>query len=252
MQAAVRNYIDALSSDSRDRVSKLFAREIDEFALLTAKLVSALQRFHARHPAFEGDSPTHIAFSLMTKSANALMAGFELVLTGYSGESEVLFRTALERSAVAWDVVHNPDRFASWKNNKKFDSTESISRLKREVEPVGRLYGYLSNLYVHITPQSSLPSMILEDDTPKFFGYLSPGKEHLPKGRIYFALFCAYVLLQLTEIVFHAYCDELETIERLQGKDLVQNIVSKRHQEFVDAALSHFRLMAGDPTATLG
>ena len=181
------------------------------------------------------------------------MAGFELVLTGYIGESEVLLRSALERFAVAWDVVNNPDRFAAWKGQKKFESTDSISRLKKEVEPVGKLYGYLSNLHVHVTPKNSSPSMFVVDGDPKFqfFGYLSPGKEHLPKGQIYFSLFLAYVLLQLTEIVFHAYCEEFETIERITGEDLVRNVVSERHREFVEVGLRHFRLMAEDPLATL-
>ena len=95
--------------------------------------------------------------------------------------------------------------------------------------------------------------MFVVDGDPKFqfFGYLSPGKEHLPKGQIYFSLFLAYVLLQLTEIVFHAYCEEFETIERITGEDLVRNVVSERHREFVEVGLRHFRLMAEDPLATL-
>jgi hypothetical protein len=253
MQSAVLQYLEGLSVDSRARVSKHFDQEVREFAYLSAKLVATLQRFHAHHPSQDADNARQVAFQLMTRGANTLMAGFELVLTGYMGESEVLLRGALERFAVAWDLVHNPDRFAAWKVDKKFDSTDSISRLKKEVEPVGNLYGYLSNLHVHITPKNSSSSMFLVEGDPKFqfFGYLSPGKEHLPKGQIYFSLFLAYVLLQLTEVVFHAYCDGFETIEQIPSEDLVRNVISERHRKFVDIGLEHFKLMAEDPLATL-
>ena len=253
MHATVQKYIDELSADSRGRVSKHFEREVSEFALLSAKLVRTLQNFHALHPQSDAGNPRQVAFSLMTKGANTLMAAFELILTGYIGEAEVLLRNALERFAVAWDVVHNPDRFAAWKGGKKFDSTDSIARLKKELEPVGKLYGYLSNMHVHTTPLNSSPSMLVVEGAPKFqfFGYLAPGKEHIPKGQVYFALFCGYVLLQLTEIVFHAYSDGLETIEKIPGQDLVRNVVSQRHQEFVAIGVAHFKLMAEDPAATL-
>ena len=239
--------------ESRSRVSAHFENEVGEFAFLSGKLVDTLQRFHALHPLREADNPRQVAFALMKKGANSLMAGFELILTGYIGESEVLFRSALERFAVAWDVVHNPDRFAAWKAGRKFDSTDSISRLKKDVDPVGKLYGYLSNMHVHTTPENSSPSMFIEGGvwTFQFFGHLSPGKEHLLKGEIYFALFCAHVLLQLTELTFHAYCDEFETIEKIPDKDLVRCIVSDRHRRYVETAMSHFRLMAADPAATL-
>lgn len=253
MQTAVLNYLDKLSAESRRRISKHFEQEVEEFAVLSSKLVSSLQRFHASHPSHDPVDPKHVAFALMTKGANTMMAGFELVLTGYMGESEILFRSALERFAVAWDVVHNPDRFVAWKEGNKFDSTDSISRLKKEVEPVGKLYGYLSNIHVHTTPKNSSPSMFIEAGVQKFqfFGFLNLGKEHLPKGRIYFALFCAYVFLQLTELVFHMYCDQLETIETIPGTDTVRNVVSERHRKYVEVMKEHFTLMAQDPTATL-
>ena len=253
MQATVMDYLDRLSVESRSRVSKHFAREVGEFAILSAKLVSTLQRYHSRHLVAEPDNPKQVAFSLMTKGANTLMASFELVLIGYMKEFEVLLRSALEGFAVAWDVVNNADRFNAWKNEKKFDSTESISRLKKEIEPVGKLYGYMSNIHVHTTPKNSAPSMFLDGESRKFqfFGYLSPKKEHLPKGSVYFNLFSAYVLLQLTELVFYSYCDGFETIEKLPGEDLVRTVVSERHRPFIDAAMNHFRLMAEDPEATL-
>jgi len=253
MKTAVRNYIDELSMESRRRVSRNFEQETGEFAFLLAKLVGTLQRYHASHPLHESDNPKQVAFALMTKGANTLMASFELVLTGYMGESEILLRSSLERFAVAWDVVHNAERFRAWKDGKKFDSSDSISGLKKEVEPVGKLYGYLSNIHVHTTPKNSSPSMLWDGDTQKFqfFGFLSPGKEHLLKGQIYFALFCAYVLLHLTELVFHSYCDDLETIEKIAGEDRVRTVVSERHRQFVEVALAHFKLMADDPASTL-
>ena len=253
MEETVLKYLRELSPASRARVSVHFSKEVSELAFLASKITETLQHYHARNPDDDENNPKEVAFALMTKGANTLMAGFELVLTGYMWEPPILFRSALEGFSVAWDLVHNEPRFAAWKAGKKFDSTDSISNLKRAIEPVGEMYGFLSNMHVHTGPLNSSPPMFLVDEERKFqfFGLLSPGKEHLRKGEICFALLTTYVCLQLTELVFHNYSFGLETIEKIPDTDLVRTIVSPRHRPFVEASIEHFKLMSQDPDAFL-
>lgn len=145
MESTVLKYLREMSPESRARVTTHFSKEVSEFAFLAAKITETLQHYHARNPQHDENNPKEVAFALMTKGANTLMAGFELVLTGYMWEPPILFRSALEGFAVAWDVVHNDPRFAAWKASKKFDSTDSISNLKKAIEPIGKMYGLLSN-----------------------------------------------------------------------------------------------------------
>jgi hypothetical protein len=253
MEAAVLKYLGELSPEARARVAEHFSSEVGEFAFLVAKITETLQHYHAQHPSHDESDPKEVAFALMTKGANTLMAGFELALTGYMWEPPVLFRNALEGFAVAWDIVHNEARFFIWKSRGKFDSTKSISSLKKAIEPVGEMYGLLSNMYVHTSPLNSSPSMLIVGGEQKFqfFGLLSQGKEQLRKGEVCFALLAAYICLQLTELVFHNYSFGLETIEKISGTDFVRTVVSPRHRSFVDASMRHFKLMSEDPDACL-
>lgn len=253
MEATALKYLRELSPEARTRVAAHFSKEVGEFAFLAAKITETLQHYHARNPKHDENNPKEVAFALMTKGANTLMAGFELVLTGYMWEPPILFRSALEGFAVAWDVVHNDPRFADWKARKKFDSADSISNLKKVIEPVGKMYGFLSNMHVHTGPLNSSPPMFLvgEEQKFQFFGLLSPGKEHLSRGEVCFALLTAHVCLQLTELVFPNYSLGLETIEKIPGTDLVRTIVSPRHRPFVEASIEHFKLMSLDPDACL-
>ena len=253
MEATVLKYVLELSPEARGRVVAHFSKEVEEFAFLAAKITETLQRYHAQNPKHDENNPKEVAFALMTKGANTLMAGLEIVLTGYMWEPPILFRSALEGFAVAWDLVHNEPRFTTWKARKKFDSTDSISNLKKVIEPVGKMYGFLSNMHVHTGPLNSSPPMFLvgEEQKFQFFGLLSPGKERLRKGEVYFALLTVHVCLQLTELVFHNYSSGLETIEKIPGTDLVRTTVSQRHRPFVDAAIEHFKLMSQDSDACL-
>lgn len=253
MRATVLEYVSHLSPESRARVAKYFSKEVEEFSILVAKIIETLKRYHVQNPAHDDGNPKEVAFGLMTKGANTLMAGFELALSGYKWEPGILFRNALEGFAVAWDLVHNEERFALWRDRKKFHSTDSISNLKKAIEPVGKMYGLLSKMHVHTQPINSSPSILFDDGEImfQFFGLLGPGKEYLRKAEVCFALFSAYVCLQLTELVFYTYGAPLETIERIPGTDTVRTVVSARHRPFVDAMLEQYRLMANDPLASL-
>lgn len=243
MESAVLKYLRELSPEARSRVVTVFAKEVDEFGHLVFRIIETLQRYHAQHKMHDENNPKEVAFSLMTKGANTLMAGFELAISGYMWEPPILFRSALEGFAVAWDLVHNSERFSLWKTRKNFHSTDSISTLKKAIKPVGKMYGYLSNMHVHTGPINSSPPMLSEQKF-QFFGLLSAGNEELRKGEIFFALLAAHVCLQLTELVFHNYAAELETIQKIPGTDTVTTVVSERHRPFVQASMDHFKAMA--------
>ncbi len=251
MNESVLKYLRELSAEAKARTTSCFSAEVEEFSFLTAKMIETLQCYHSQNPVHDERDPKQIAFGLMTKGANTLMAGFELALTGYKWEPPILFRSALEGFATAWDIVHNKTRFVSWKAGKKFDSTDSISNLKKAIEPVGKMYGFLSNMNVHTSPLNSSPAILVSDLGAKFqfFGLIPAGKENVRKGEIYFALLSAYVYLQLTEIVFHNYSVELETVEKIHGTDSVKTKISARHQRFVDAATQHFKSILEDPAS---
>lgn len=251
MNETVLKYLRELSPGTKARITAHFASEVEEFSLLVGTMIATLQRYHVVNPVYDSGDPKHPAFGLMTKSANSLVAGFELALGGYMWEPPVLLRSALEGCAVAWDIVHNSDRFTIWNSGRKFDATDSISNVKKVIEPVGQLYGFMSNMNVHTKPLNSSPSMLASESGSKFqlFGLTPPGKEIIRKGEIYFALLIAHVCLQLTELVFHRYSAELETIEKIPDTDLVKTRVSARHQRFVDIAKDHFKGQA-EGTAT--
>jgi len=250
MKKTVLKYLYDLAPDSKGRLTKHFADEVEEFGILIATMIETLQNYKSLNQTHDENVPKQVAYGLMTKGANTLMAAFELALNGYMWEPPVLFRSALEGFASAWDIVHNDTRFTIWRTGKKFDSADSITNLKKAIEPVGKMYGFLSNMHVHTSPLNSSPSMVLSDQEPKlqFFGLIRAGKEHVRKGEIYFSLLSAYVCLQLTELVFHQYSRGLETIEKISGTDCVKTKVTERHQKFVDTALQHFKIISEDPS----
>jgi hypothetical protein len=227
--------------------------EVVEFSLLISKIIVPLQNYY--RTKFSGDtkSPEFIAYGIMTRAANTLMAAFELTLIGYFWEPPILFRNALEGFATAWDILHNTDRFFTWKDDKKFDSTDSISNLKKEIKPVGKLYGMLSNMYAHIKQNNAAPSSLLSGDEAKlqFFGFVGSGKEKIRKGGVYLAIIVAFICLQVTEMSYHQYSAELETIEILPGTNRARTKVSARHRKFVHTATEHFRMVQDDPSIVL-
>lgn len=248
MQSTVLKYLRELAPDSKARLTTHFVEEVEEMSALTARVMEALQNYHRINPQHDESNPKQVAFGLMTKGTNTLMAAFELSLCGYLWEPSILMRSALEGFATAWDIVHNESRFALWNTGRKFGSSDSITKVKEAVDVIGPLYGMLSKVNVHTSPLNSSPSMLLTEDSPKFqfFGLVSVGKEHIRKTEVLLCLFVAYICLQLTELVFHQYASELETIEKISDSDMVRTIVSERHRKTVDAMKVHFSQIVND------
>ncbi len=241
----VAEYFKKSAADTRARMNGHYKSEIDEFVRLVNAIISPLQRFSEANPQFDKNRPQHFAHGLMTKGVNSLAAAFELALSGYMWEPPTLLRAALETFSVGWDIVHNPKRFKTWCNGKKFDSTRSISNAKEISEVIGELYGLLSKMNVHINPTNSSPAMFLAD-TPKIqlFGLIVPGKEGARRNEIYFALFVTFICLRLTELSFYQHAKSLETIEILPDGSGAKTRVSETHKQFVAEMTSVFQKMA--------
>jgi hypothetical protein len=219
--------------------------EVVEFSRLLGTAITLLSAFIAKRPRYDEASPYHAAYGLMTKGANSLGAGFELVLSGYLWEPPALFRTGVETYSVAWDIVHSQDRFTAWRNDRKFRSTDSISNAKEVSAAIGKLYGLQSRMNIHTSQINSSPAMFLTDE-PKFqlFGLLQPGQEVDRESEIYYALFVTYICLQLAELTFHSFGEQFETIEMVPGEGLARTRVSDTHQRFVDQFLRVAQQMA--------
>ena len=229
MQETIKRYLNELTVDSKKRVTDYFKEEVDEFSLLISKIIIPLQNYTSKIKTPAKDDPKYIGYGLMTKGANTLMAGFELSLNGYLWEPPILLRNALEGFASAWDIVHNPKRLEMWKANKYFKSTDSITNAKEIISIIGPFYGLLSNMYAHIKQENASPSFVLLEDNPKlqFFGLIRNGKEKIRQGEIYLCLIVTFMCLQMTELCFHQYLSEFETIERFPGELYVKRVFSK-------------------------
>ena len=251
MKETVLKYLRELAPESKARLSKHFVEEVEELSFLISRTIQTLQNYQNLNPIYDDNDPKQVACALMTKGANTVMAAFELALSGYLWEPPILLRNALEGFASAWDIVHNETRFEAWQAKKKFSSTNSISNLKKAIEPIGQMYGLFSKLYAHINPINASPSFVVVDNEPKlqFFGFIRSGKENIRTSEIYISLFYAYVSLQLTELTFHQYSSGLETIEKIPDTDSVRVKVSERHKKFVNAMLQHFKNVVENPSA---
>jgi hypothetical protein len=250
MKETVLKYLYELAPESKARLSKHFSEEVEEFSTLISQIIQTLQNYQRLNPIQDENDPKQIAYAIMTRGANTLMAAFELVLSGYFWEPPVLFRNALEGFSSSWDIVHNETRFKTWKTNRNFSSTDSITNLKKAIEPVGKLYGMLSNIYAHINKINYSPSYVISGDDKRlqFFGSIRSGKESIRAGGIYFSLLITFVCLQLTELTFHQYSPGLETIEKIPGTDYVRIKVSERHSKFVNSMLQHFKNVLENPS----
>jgi len=253
MQKTIKKrYLNELTVDSQKRVTDYFKEEVDEFSLLISKIIIPLQIYISTIKTPAKDDPKYIGYGLMTKGANTLMAGFELSLNGYLWEPPILLRNALEGFASAWDIVHNPKRLEMWKANKYFKSTDSITNAKEIISIIGPFYGLLSNMYAHIKQENASPSFVLLEDNPKlqFFGLIRNGKEKIRQGEIYLCLIVTFMCLQMTELCFHQYLSEFETIEIFPGELYVKNKVTERHKKYVDTAMALFQNWIDNPLGT--
>ena len=85
-------YLNELAPETKRRLTQHFSAEVEEFSTLVGKLIQTLQAYLARNPDHGPADARFVAFGLMTKGANALMAAFETGLSGYHWEPTALLR----------------------------------------------------------------------------------------------------------------------------------------------------------------
>lgn len=233
----IADYLNDSGPECKKRLMAHYAEEVAEFSHLLSKQQETLAEYSVRRSVSSPLAQREVAFGLMVKSANTLMAGFEIALSGYYWESPILFRNAVEGCATAWDLVHNETSYATWQGKKLFKSAESVARLAKEDAVYGRFWGNLSNSNVHTNQGNSSPAQLLIDGVPKMqtFGLVPNGKEESRRFNIEFALLCAHVCLQLTEVVFFPFISQAETVTKADNEDFVRVVTSARHRRFVDS-----------------
>lgn len=250
MTEYIAEYLQESGPECKRRLTQTYAAEIIEFSILTNKMRETLAAYQANR---SGSTHTarDVAYGLMTKGVNTMMAGFELALSGYYWEPPILFRNAVEGCATAWDVAQNEKSFALWQSNKPFKSADSISMLAKEDKVYGKIWGHLSNMNVHTTQANSSPAMFLIDDTPTFqlFGLVPQDKEETRRFTIEFSIFASLVCLQLAEIVFFPFVTDPETLTKSGQGGFARNKVSERHRCFVDAFERTCRAMMNNPNS---
>lgn len=248
MSEYIAKYLEDSGPECRNRLAQTFAAEVVEFSYLTNKIWETLSSYEANRSG-TAHSARDVAYGLMTKGVNTMMAGFELALSGYYWEPPILFRNAVEGYAAAWDVAQNKKRFTLWQSNKTFKSADSISMLAKEDKIYGKLWGHLSNMNVHTMQANSSPAMFRLDGGPTFqvFGLVPRGKEETRRFTIEFSIFAAMVCLHLTEIVFFPFAFDPETLTKSDQDGFARRKVSERHRRFVDSFERTCRAMMNDP-----
>lgn len=246
----VVDYIHVSSVDTRRRLAKFYALECEEIARLVSATLEAIRGYRRAEP-FVAQAPRQIADGLMVKGGTTLMAALELSLSGYMWEPGSLLRNVLEIYATAWDLVESPDRHQRWINGKRFDSTDSISRVKALFPAIGPLNGYLSRMHVHVGPENGMPSVFTMNGLAEvqFFGQIPEGKEGIRVTEIHSCVLTAYLCLQLAERAFAPYVGMPETFTF--GTKSLHAKMSARHRPFAERALKHFQALTRDPVGHL-
>ncbi len=229
-------YLTEVSPECRGRLIRTFAEEITEFMYLIGKKRETLLAFATQSTAYERTSARGVAYGLMHKSANTLMASFELALSGYQLEPPILFRNAIEGCSVAWDIVGNKKVFENFQASKKFHSTDSINRIRKINKFYARLWDHLSQSSVHTSKKNSNPVMFRGPAGLVIppYGFIPAGKEETSRYVVEFALMVAHACLHLTEVVFYPFVSDPETTAET-GVGLVSLSITERHQRFVDS-----------------
>jgi hypothetical protein len=95
---------------------------------------------------------------LYWSALNSILSAIDLLRRGYLKEPQMLVRNSLEVFAVAYDFHANPERYDSFiANPKKFESTRSISEIKKVHSIIGQWYGMLSKSFTHVSHLHILP-----------------------------------------------------------------------------------------------
>ena len=238
MTTKTQRYLFETGPECKQRITRAYPLEVASFTHLVDLLRTTLAEF-VYSKASEQAPPAHsIAFGIMLKSANTLMAGFELCLSGYHWEPPILFRSALEGCAAAWDIVNNEKSLRLWQSDKSFKSCDSITQLSKLDPFYGKWWGIQSNFNVHTSQANGNPTFFYTPDGQtefQMYGFVPEGKEESRRYVIEASIVSALACLHLAEWVFHEYLSEpAETV--VVGRDgKIYKRVTEEHERHIAA-----------------
>lgn len=238
MRTKTEHYLFENGNECRQRISQAYPLEIASFIHLIDLLRTTLAEFLYNKTTEHPPEAHIIASGIMLKSANTLMAGFELCLSGYHYEPPILFRSAVEGCAAAWDIVTNEHTLRMWQGKKMFKSCDSIARLNKIDPFYGKWWGLQSNSNVHTTQINGTPTIFYTPDQKmefQMFGFVPTGKEESKRYVIESAIVAALACLHLVERVFFEYLSEPpETVVIGQDGKLYKK-VTEQHEQYIVA-----------------
>lgn len=139
-----------------DREGRIVAESFDR---LTREAVEHLESMYRRIGAVlylglnraksEGDDHRQACSIILTNALKSLTAAFALLRTGWRLQPYLCLRNALETVSVAVHLMKHPDDLAKLRAGT-LDTPKTVSTAKQAVPHIGRLYGVISNEFVHI------------------------------------------------------------------------------------------------------
>jgi len=218
----IANKFDELYKDELD----LLAQELaTSYNILTKAMVEK------ENPLSDNDFQSA---NLYWTALNTILAAIDLLRRGYLKEPQMLIRNALETFAVAYDFHENPDHYRSFiANPKKFESTKSISVIKKVHGFIGQLYGQLSSQFTHISGLHVLPH---KHDEHGFYmgGRLDPNDLTIINMEINSIIATLDILNSVLELSFISYVDnprfwvkiDSDTIRYTPNKERVNQVMN--------------------------
>lgn len=158
------------------RDGPIIARSFDAVAKPHIKAASELYAMSAgmlmRHlPGIDDNGFKATASRLLLSASNTITASIEVGRHGFPRQSGVLARTVIETLATVIALTIKADALEQFYAGT-LQSNKCVGWAKDVIEPIGHLYGWLSNQFVHIgTNHSSFesPSRYKIDDPSWFF-----------------------------------------------------------------------------------
>lgn len=86
---------------------------------------------------------------LLQNASNTIIASVESLRAGFRLQSGILIRSVIEMCAVVFHLLNKPEDLEKF-NKNNFDSTKAISTAQKMLPLFGRIWGTLSNQFIHI------------------------------------------------------------------------------------------------------
>lgn len=234
MRSGTEQHLNEHGPACRSRLAKHYEIELNEFSILVDKMKEPLTTFRQDLGGDGAEIARQHAYGLMYKGINALVSGFELALSGYAFEPDILYRNSIEICAVGWDIVTNEKSLSKFLKDSNFKSTSSINALSKVDGDYGFLWGVLSNHRVHVNKDNrTLP--IRDSSIGRAYqqlGFIPIGEEEKNRINFEFSLMVAHRCLQLIETTFFPWVKNPEAIRESVSGKFVERHVSDRHSGF--------------------